>query len=126
VSVVAPVSYVCELPAPGISDKMLIRLGYDIQFDVSGEVPIVALLNVHPSREKDLREADELTTDPMVAIENYHDTFGNRACRLLPQLARFGCGIPRSLRTLACPTSNVRMHPRSLSSGYRRLCCHIF
>ena len=62
---------------------MLIRLGYDIQFDVTGEVPIVTLLNVHPSREKDLREADELSTDPLVTIENYQDTFGNHACRLL-------------------------------------------
>lgn len=62
---------------------MLIRLGYDIQFDVTGEVPIVTLLNVHPSREKDLREADELSTDPLVSIENYQDTFGNHACRLL-------------------------------------------
>jgi len=62
---------------------MLIRLGYDIQFDVTGEVPIVTLLNVHPSREKDLREADELSSDPLVAIENYSDTFGNHACRLL-------------------------------------------
>src|SRR4030088_1024306 len=62
---------------------MLIRLGYDIQFETVGEVPIVTLLNVHPSREKDLREADELSTDPLVNIESYEDTFGNHACRLL-------------------------------------------
>jgi transglutaminase-like putative cysteine protease len=62
---------------------MLIRLGYDIQFDVIGEVPIVTLLNVHASRQKDLREADELSSDPLVKIENYQDTFGNHACRLL-------------------------------------------
>jgi transglutaminase-like putative cysteine protease len=62
---------------------MLIRLGYDVQFETVGEVPIVTLLNVHPSREKDLREADELSTDPLVNVESYEDTFGNRACRLL-------------------------------------------
>jgi transglutaminase-like putative cysteine protease len=62
---------------------MLIRLGYDIQFETTAEVPIVTLLNVHPSREKDLREADELNTDPLVAVENYTDTFGNHACRVL-------------------------------------------
>ena len=62
---------------------MLIRLGYDIQFETAGEVPIVTLLNVHPSREKDLREIDELSTDPLVNVESYEDTFGNRACRLL-------------------------------------------
>ena len=34
---------------------MLIRLGYDIQFETVGEVPIVTLLNVHPSRTAFLR-----------------------------------------------------------------------
>ena len=62
---------------------MLIRLGYDIQFETVGEVPIVTLLNVHPSREKDLREADELSVDPLIKMDSYLDTFGNRACRLL-------------------------------------------
>ena len=67
---------------------MLIRLGYDIQFDVTGEVPIVTLLNVHPSREQDLREADVFSADPPVAIEHYRDTFGNHSCRLLAPAGR--------------------------------------
>jgi transglutaminase-like putative cysteine protease len=67
---------------------MLIRLGYDIQFEAVGEVPIVTLLNVHPSRTKYLREPDELQTDPLVNIENYIDTFGNHACRLLAPTGR--------------------------------------
>jgi transglutaminase-like putative cysteine protease len=62
---------------------MLIRLGYDIQFETIGQVPIVTLLNVHPSRKKDLREPDELHTDPLVKVEEYEDTFGNHSCRLL-------------------------------------------
>jgi transglutaminase-like putative cysteine protease len=62
---------------------MLIRLGYDIQFETSGETPILSLLNVHPSRKKDLREPDELHTDPVLEIENYQDTFGNHSCRLV-------------------------------------------
>ena len=33
---------------------MIIRIGYDIQFEAPAETPIVTLLNVHPSREKDL------------------------------------------------------------------------
>jgi transglutaminase-like putative cysteine protease len=62
---------------------MMIRLGYDIHFETAGEIPIVTLLNVHPSRKKDLREADELQTDPLVNVENYEDIFGNHACRLV-------------------------------------------
>jgi transglutaminase-like putative cysteine protease len=62
---------------------MLIRLGYDLQFETVAEVPILTLLNVHPSRKKDLREPDNLRTDPAVKIENYEDSFGNASCRLL-------------------------------------------
>ncbi|MGA9510958.1 MAG: transglutaminase family protein [Candidatus Sulfotelmatobacter sp.] len=62
---------------------MMIRLGYDIQFETTGEVPIVTLLNVHPSRKKDLREPDELQTDPLLNVESYEDTFGNHSCRLV-------------------------------------------
>ena len=62
---------------------MLIRLGYDMQFDTFAEVPIVTLLNVHPSRRNALREPDYLQTDPVVNIENYQDSFGNLGCRLV-------------------------------------------
>src|SRR3984885_14520055 len=62
---------------------MLIRLGYEIEFQTFGDVPIITLLNVHPSRRKDLREPDELHTDPVVQIESYEDSFGNRSCRLV-------------------------------------------
>jgi transglutaminase-like putative cysteine protease len=64
---------------------MLIRLGYDIQFQVPLRVPMVALLNVHPSREADLREPDELRIEPTVNIEKYLDSFGNRCCRFVAE-----------------------------------------
>jgi transglutaminase-like putative cysteine protease len=62
---------------------MMIRLGYDIEFETIERVPMVTLLNVHPSRIKDLREPDELNTDPVVKIEKFEDSFGNYSCRLL-------------------------------------------
>jgi len=64
---------------------MLIRLGYDISFEIPVEVPIVALLNVHPSRTRDLLEPDLLKVDPYVPIETYTDSFGNQCSRLLAQ-----------------------------------------
>ncbi len=62
---------------------MLIRLGYDIRFQVTSVVPMIALLNVHPSREKDLKEPDRLTVTPGLHVEHYHDVFGNRATRFV-------------------------------------------
>jgi len=62
---------------------MLIRLGYDIQFDLPLEVPFVTLLNVHPSRRKELREADEVHTEPQMALSYYEDGFGNLCARFV-------------------------------------------
>ncbi len=62
---------------------MLIRLGYDISFDISLEVPIVALLNVYPTRVPDLREPDLLRVEPEVEIDTYTDVFGNQCCRFV-------------------------------------------
>lgn len=62
---------------------MLIRLGYDIGFATPREVPIVTLLNVHPSRSADLLERDELHVEPESKIEQYLDSFGNRCCRFV-------------------------------------------
>jgi transglutaminase-like putative cysteine protease len=62
---------------------MLIRLGYDIEFNIPQPVAIVALLNVHPSREPDLREPDILHIEPAVTTEQYFDRFGNRCTRFM-------------------------------------------
>lgn len=62
---------------------MLIRLGYDIQFEVPAAVAMVALLNVHPSRAHDLLEPDELTIEPNIPVANYIDNFGNRCARFV-------------------------------------------
>jgi transglutaminase-like putative cysteine protease len=62
---------------------MLIRVGYDIEFNLPAEVAILAMLNVHPSRSFDLQEPDEVRTDPELLVSNYFDGFGNRCTRLV-------------------------------------------
>ena len=62
---------------------MLIRLGYNLEFQPPARVPMVALLNVHPSRDQDLREPDRLRIDSALAAEHYLDSFGNRCCRFV-------------------------------------------
>jgi transglutaminase-like putative cysteine protease len=62
---------------------MLIRLGYDIRFDIAAPVPMTALLNVHPSRRHDLREPDRVRLEPEVPSEEYRDLFGNLSTRFV-------------------------------------------
>ena len=68
------------LPQPTI-----LRLGYDIHFQMPAPVAMVVLLNVHPSRVADLRAADELHADPAVPMESYIDGFGNYSTRFVAQ-----------------------------------------
>jgi transglutaminase-like putative cysteine protease len=62
---------------------MLIRLAYDIQFDLPADTAMAALLYVHPSRAGDLLEPDELLTEPKLDVSEYLDTFGNRCARFV-------------------------------------------
>ena len=74
---------------------MQIRLGYDIGFNIPAPVTIVAMLHVHPSREQDLLEQDELKLDLAVPITSYIDTFGNPCSRFV---------APTGHITLTCST----------------------
>ena len=64
---------------------MMLRLGYDIQFEIPSPVAMVALLNVHPSRAADLRAPDELHVEPGTQVESFMDSFGNRCTRFVAQ-----------------------------------------
>jgi len=64
---------------------MMLRLGYDIRFEIPSPVAMVALLNVHPSRSADLRAPDELRVEPTTQVDSFIDSFGNRCMRFVAQ-----------------------------------------
>lgn len=66
-------------------EPMILRLGYEIQFEIPAPVAMVALLSVHPSRVVDLRAPDEVHTEPSLQMEGFIDSFGNRCSRFVAQ-----------------------------------------
>jgi transglutaminase-like putative cysteine protease len=62
---------------------MLIRIGYDIAFELTNATPIVAMLYVHPCRRGDLVTPETVTLEPDVPIHTYTDSFGNICGRVL-------------------------------------------
>ena len=62
---------------------MLIRLGFDIRFEIPAPVAMIALYHVHPSRRADLRESDEPRIIPTVSRDEYEDAFGNVCTRFV-------------------------------------------
>ncbi len=61
---------------------MLIRAGFDIAFECAATTSMLLQLNVHPSREADLRSPDVIKSDPPLAMTAYLDLFGNRVTRV--------------------------------------------
>lgn len=62
---------------------MLIRLGYDLQFEIPAKVSLLTMLYVHPSRAAELLEPDEMVVEPNVPVAHYIDGFGNKVARLV-------------------------------------------
>lgn len=62
---------------------MLIKIGFDIEFELRNATPMVLMLFVHPSRQTDLRSPEELRVTPDTRVSYYSDLFGNRCARLL-------------------------------------------
>ena len=60
---------------------MLIRAGYDITLMTSAPIHTLALLSIHPSRNKDLRTPHRILTEPEVPMYDYLDGFGNVCTR---------------------------------------------
>lgn len=61
---------------------MLIRAGYEIMFQSEQRTPMMAMLSVHPSRNKDLQTPHRVLAAPDVPIYDYVDAFGNVCSRL--------------------------------------------
>ena len=61
---------------------MLIKIGFDIAFDLLGRTPMVLMLYTHPSRQADLRAPERIIVEPDVPLTEFTDGFGNRCARL--------------------------------------------
>lgn len=67
---------------------MLIRLGYDLQFEAPAPVPMLLLLSIHPSRTHNLRKPDTLHLEPACPRSDFLDSFGNCCTRVLAPAGR--------------------------------------
>ena len=56
---------------------MKIRAGFEISYDCVQPTPMIAMLNVHPSRTQDLVTPDLLRLEPEIPTNSYEDGFGN-------------------------------------------------
>ena len=69
-------------------ETLNIRAGYDIAFECYQDVPMVLLLSVHPSREKDLLMTAAHRAEPGSSARQGLDPFGNIWTRFLAPAGR--------------------------------------
>ncbi len=62
---------------------MLIRIGYELTFEVPRPTPLLLMLHLHPEAAAMLQRPEQLVVEPPIAVEDFRDWFGNHAARLL-------------------------------------------
>jgi transglutaminase-like putative cysteine protease len=89
---------------------MLIRVGFELVYEFAQKTPLVLMLNVHPSRTRDLVQPDNLRVSPALPATRYLDAFGNICCRLVAPPGEVAirtdavvadCGLPDPVETSA-------------------------
>ncbi|MEO5720455.1 MAG: transglutaminase family protein [Chthoniobacterales bacterium] len=61
---------------------MLIKIGFDIEFELPGPTPVILMLYVHPSRQADLRAEEKIRIEPEMPLTEFSDLYGNRCARI--------------------------------------------
>ena len=70
-------------PAAGKTDPvMLIRIGFDLTFEMPAPVPMVLMLYTHPSRTSSLSAPEYIHSSPSLPISTFIDHYGNRCGRI--------------------------------------------
>jgi transglutaminase-like putative cysteine protease len=62
---------------------MLIRIGYELNYQFPQPTPVILVLGVHYTRVSNLIRPDHMLTEPNVPIEAYRDPFGNWCSRIV-------------------------------------------
>ena len=62
---------------------MIIKIGFDVQFEVPAPTPMILMLYVHPSRQPDLRAEEKIKVEPDIPLTDFTDLYGNRCARIL-------------------------------------------
>ena len=67
---------------------MYIRIGYDLQFELTSSTHMVLMLHTHPDRAHLLQRPECLHVEPETRLDTFVDTFGNRSARIMAPAGR--------------------------------------
>jgi transglutaminase-like putative cysteine protease len=86
---------------------MLIRFGYEIEYEFPQVTPLIFNLNVHYSRTSDLVRVDTMVTEPAIPLSMYRDGFGNWCTRAVAPQGHFRVSADAVIRDSGLPEPAV-------------------
>ncbi len=69
-------------------DGMKIRAGFNIEYECQNETPMLLVLKIHPSRERDLCSEQNLSFSRPISQRDYLDAYGNACSRIVAPAGR--------------------------------------
>ncbi len=67
---------------------MLLRVGYEIGFDLPQAAPMVVMLSLHHTRAATVRKAEQIQVQPPLPIAPFIDIYGNQCGRIVAPAGR--------------------------------------
>src|ERR1700742_2920420 len=93
---------------------MLIKIGYELIFNIPSPVNMLMMLYTHPEQAHALRRPERVIVEPDVPVQNYIDHFGNRVGRVLAPAGRFRLYYDNIAEDSGKPEPRIegaRLHP---------------
>ena len=57
-----------------------IKIGFDIEFELPGPTPMILMLYVHPSRQKDLLAEEKILVEPDIPLTDFTRSLRQSLC----------------------------------------------
>ncbi|MFN2507290.1 MAG: transglutaminase family protein [Chthoniobacterales bacterium] len=86
---------------------MIIKIGFDIQFELLGATPMILMLYVHPSRQKDLLSPERVVAEPDVPLHDFIDLYGNRCARLVAPAGNIRLSLETMIQDSGLPDAQA-------------------
>ena len=93
---------------------MLVKVGFDLVFDVPAPVAMLLMLHVHPEKVPALRHPERLVTEPDVPVVHFTDCFGNHAARIFAPAGKLRFTYDNVIEDSGLPEPRIdgaRLHP---------------
>ena len=93
---------------------MLIKIGFELVFDLPGPLAMMLMLHAHPDKVPVLKRPERLVVEPNLPVTHFTDAFGNHAARISAPAGRLRLTYDNVAQDSGKPEPKIdgaRLHP---------------